>query len=261
LADKIDRGDKWHPNDRWNPGAQEVPGGPQEMAEGTAARRVDDYGHRHVKNDDGPYLASPIQQLVEAGHGFSVIGWDWKGPIRAEKRRDQYLTEVARVLEERPDTLTPAQEDALQFFYLDSAESYCVDENDRSLPFPFDFNATNPTRIWIREHGLDPAVVTGREIPPEVLDAESRWWEQCEDFLYDWHQHHRHIYPPLNMARAARFLGLSEEAFEDRLARGEQKCVEVARYLDLKEAHEPIPDELAKYRRIRPKKGRAAATE
>jgi hypothetical protein len=269
MADKIDRGDKWHPNDRLNPGAREAPphgGGPQEMAERTAARRIDDYGNRQVKAEDGLYLASPIHHLVDAGHGFSVIGWDWKGPIRAERRRDEHSDDVLRVLDERPDTLTPAQWDALFFFYADEnfgdgPPQYCVDEHDRSLPFPFDWQATSPVYVWIREQGLNPSVVTDREIPQDVHDAEYKWNEEREDFLYEWHQHHRHIYGPLNMARCARFLGLSEGAFEDRLARGEATCMEVVRYLDLKDAGEPIPDELAKYRRVRPKKGRAAATE
>jgi len=266
MADKIDRGDKWHPSDRWNPGAQEAPSGADELPERTAARRMDDYGNRHVKAEDGLYLASPIQHLVQAGHGLSITGWDWKGPTRALRRQDKHLNDVLRVLDERPDTLTPAQWDALFFFYADEnfgdgPPSYCVDENDRSLPFPFDWSTTSPANIWIRERGLDPGVVTSREIPQEVNDAEARWLERSMDFLYEWHQHHRHIYGPLNMARCARFLGLSEGAFEDRLARGEATCMEVVRYLDLKDAGEPIPDELAKYRRVRPKKGRAAATE
>jgi len=266
MADKIDRGDKWHPSDRWNPGAQEAPSGADELPERTAARRMDDYGNRHVKAEDGLYLASPIQHLVQAGHGLSITGWDWKGPTRALRRQDKHLNDVLRVLDERPDTLTPAQWDALFFFYADEnfgdgPPSYCVDENDRSLPFPFDWSTTSPANIWIRERGLDPGVVTSREIPQEVNDAEARWLERSMNFLYEWHQHHRHIYGPLNMARCARFLGLSEGAFEDRLARGEATCMEVVRYLDLKDAGEPIPDELAKYRRVRPKKGRAAATE
>jgi hypothetical protein len=262
-ADKIDRGDAWRPSDRWNPGAKAVPSGVEEMPERTAGRRMDGYGNRHVTPEDGLYLASRIQHMVEAGHGFSITGWDWKGPIRAQRRQDKHLDDVLRVLDQRPDTLTPAQEEALFFFYKDEnygdgPMSYCVDENGRSLPFPADWTWTaSPVYVWIREHGLDPSVVTSREIPQEVEDAHARWRERAMDLEYEWHDHHRHIYGPLNMARCARFLGLSPGAFEDRLAEGEATCRKVARYLDLKDAGEPIPRELAKYGRVRPKKGRA----